>query len=79
MTKNKEFKGFAYIDFMNANEAEIGAKQLNQKLVGQNKLYAAVSKPPRTTKDDELTLFFNNLPFTVNEDKIKSKLKENVK
>ena len=71
--KNDEFKGFAYIDFLNPLEADLAAKQLNSKLIGQNKLYAAVSKPPRTTKDDDLTLFLNNLPYTVNEDKIKLK------
>lgn len=60
------------------SEAVIGAKQLNQKLIGQNKLYAAVSKPPRTSKDDSLTLFLNNLPYTVSDDKIRDKFSENV-
>ena len=63
-------KGYAYIDFASGEAANSGLKYNNQ-LVGKNKIFVAISAPPKKLKDDSKTLFLNNLPFTINEQKIK--------
>lgn len=72
--KTSKFKGFAYLDFTDPEEASKAANQLNGKLIGQNKLFAAVSKPPRVAKSEDLTIYISNLSFDLTEQDIRDKL-----
>ena len=70
--KKGNSKGFAYVDFSCAENAQKGLVINNLKMLNDQKLYVAISDPPKLGKKDECTLFLNNLPFEVSENDIKN-------
>lgn len=65
-------RGIAYCDFESSEDLHYAITTLNQKELFGNKLEIAVSKPPEEEKNEEKTIFINNLAFTSTEDQIKS-------
>ncbi|CAD8056705.1 unnamed protein product [Paramecium sonneborni] len=77
--KNQVSKGFGYIDFTNDEDAQKAVNILNNKMVAGEKLYAAISKPPKLYQDDKLTLYIDNLPYSITEQQLIAKAGEGVK
>ncbi|CAK88072.1 unnamed protein product (macronuclear) [Paramecium tetraurelia] len=77
--KNQVSKGFAYVDFTSDEDAQQAVNILNNKMVGGEKLYAAISKPPKLYQDDKLTLYLDNLPYSITEQQLAAKAGEGVK
>lgn len=70
--KKGNSKGFAFVDFPTIEEATNCSKILNNKILLDNMLSCAVSKPPALGENDKRTIFINNLPFDATEDAIRS-------
>ena len=65
-------RGIAYCDFESQEDLLYAISALNNKELFGNKLEIAVSKPPEEDKNEEKTVFINNLAFTATEEQIKS-------
>ncbi|EWS74384.1 RNA recognition motif protein (macronuclear) [Tetrahymena thermophila SB210] len=65
-------KGFAYIDFSSMEEANNACLMMNDALVEGQKLYVAISAPPKKqTGQEDSTAYLSNLPFKITEEEIR--------
>ncbi len=71
-------RGYAYIDFSN-RDAATASLENNGVIIEGKPLFVAFSAPPKKASHDARTLFLNNLPFKINERKLRSSLPEMVK
>lgn len=67
-------RGIAYCDFESIEDLDYAVNNLNNAELFGNKVEVAVSKPPESEKNEERTVFVNNLPFTCSEINIRNAL-----
>jgi RNA recognition motif-containing protein len=65
-------KGFSFVDFADANTAHQCSKILNNKIIEENSITCAVSKPPKFGENDKRTIFVNNISYASTEESIKA-------
>ncbi|OMJ79381.1 hypothetical protein SteCoe_20628 [Stentor coeruleus] len=63
-------RGFAYCDYESEEDLIQAVSYFNGKELQGNTLSMAVSKPPEENKNEECTLFVNNLPFEITESEL---------
>lgn len=57
-------RGIGYCDFESEEDLEYAVKNLNGTELFGNKVEVAISKPPESDKNEDRTVFVNNLPFS---------------
>jgi RNA recognition motif-containing protein len=65
-------RGIAYCDFESQEDLDYAVSSLNQRELCGNKVHVAVSRPPELEKNEEKTVFVNNLPFSCTEELLKT-------
>jgi len=73
--KFENSKGIAYVDFINSEEAQFACNSNGIDIDGQ-KLFIALSDPPKKGKEDKATIFMNNLPFEITKEEIQDSFKD---
>ena len=72
-------KGYAYIDFRNQEECQLGLKEASGQRVDGRVIYAALSDPPKRGDRDDRTLFLNNIPHDSTREDIQTAMSEFVR
>ncbi len=70
-------KGLAYVDFEDSEQA-LKACESNGLDIDGRRLSVAISDPPKKGKQDDKTVFVNNLPYNVTEQALRSQFKDMV-